>query len=165
MNDFYVECLIKQKTKMVKVFLRIAFTVLTVLFLLLVPMYGFLAILMALFSGILSYFMMLECSLEYEYLYVDREISIDKISAQRRRKNVAKLNTEKIEIFAPVHSHRLDEYKNRPLKQRDYSVGCEAQPDQRYALVYDNEMRILLSPNDAFIEAVRGVAPRKVFTD
>lgn len=165
MDDFYVECLIKQKTRVGKVFLRVVFTVLAALFLLLAPMYGFLAILMALLCGILSYFMMLECSLEYEYLYVDREISIDKISAQRRRKNVAKLNTEKIEILAPVHSHRLDEYRNRPLKQKDYSVGYAEQPDQRYAIIYNNEMRILISPNDAFIAAVRGVAPRKVFTD
>lgn len=165
MNDFYVEYMVKQKTPIIKIFLRILFTILTVLFFLLTPVAGFLAIAMALLSGALSYFLTLECSLEYEYLYVDRELSVDKISAQRRRKTVAKFNTEKIEIFAPVRSHRLDEYGNRPLKQKDYSVGYEAQPDQRYVLIYNNELRILLSPNTALVEALRGVAPRKVFTD
>ena len=165
MSESYVECLIKHKTPTVKVFLRILFTVLTVLFALLIFMAGFLALIMAVVCGVLSYFMTLEGSVEYEYLYVDREISIDKISAQRRRKTVEKLNTEKIEILAPVKSWHLDEYKNRQLKIKDYSVGYEAQPDKRYMLIYNNEVKVLLSPSSAFIAAVKSVAPRKVFTD
>ena len=165
MSESYVECLVKHKTPTVKVFLRFLFTVLTVLFALLIFMAGFLALIMAVVCGILSYFMMLESSVEYEYLYVDREISIDKISGQKRRKTIEKLNTEKIEILAPVKSWHLDEYKNRELKQKDYSIGYEAQPDQRYVLIYNNEARVLLSPNPAFVAAVKSVAPRKVFTD
>lgn len=165
MSESYVECLVKHKTPTVKVFLRILFTVLTVLFALLIFMAGLLAFIMAVVCGILSYFMMLECSVEYEYLYVDREIIIDKISGQKKRKTIEKLNTEKMEILAPVNSWHLDEYKNRELKQKDYSIGYEAQPDQRYVLIYNNEARVLLSPNSAFVAAVKSIAPRKVFTD
>ena len=165
MSESYVECLVKHKTPTVKVFLRIFFTVLTVLFVLLFFIVCIPAIIMAMVSGVLSYFMSLECNVEYEYLYVDREISIDKISGQKRRKTIEKLNTEKIEILAPVKSWHLDEYKNRELKQKDYSIGYEAQPDQRYVLIYNNEARVLLSPNSAFVAAVKSVAPRKVFTD
>lgn len=165
MGESYVECLVKHKTPAVKAFLRILFMVLTVLFVLLFFAVGFLAIIMALVCGGLSYFMSLECNVEYEYLYVDREISIDKISAQKRRKTIEKLNTEKIEILAPVNSWHLDEYRKRELKTKDYSVGYEAQPDGRYMLVYNNEMKVLLSPNSAFIAAIKSVAPRKVFTD
>ena len=165
MSETYVECLVKHKTPTVKFFLRILFTVMTVLFVLLFLMVGFLALIMAVVCGVLSYFMSLECNVEYEYLYVDREISIDKISGQKRRKTVEKLNTEKIEIVAPVNSWHLDEYKNRQLKQKDYSIGYEAQPDQRYMLIYNNEVKILLSPNSAFVAAVKNIAPRKVYTD
>ena len=165
MSESYVECLVKHKTPTVKVFLNILFVVLTVLFVLLFFVVGFPALIMAVVCGGLSYFMSLECNVEYEYLYVDREISIDKISAQRRRKTVEKLNTEKIEILAPVKSWHLDEYKNRQLKIKDYSVGYEAQPDKRYMLIYNNEVKVLLSPSSAFIAAVKSVAPRKVFTD
>lgn len=165
MSDSYVECLVKHKAPTVKVFLKILFIVLTVLFILLFFVVGLLALIMAAVCGVLSYFMTMECSVEYEYLYVDREISIDKISAQRKRKTIEKMNTEKIEILAPVNSWHLDEYRNRQLKQKDYSVGYEAQPDQRYMLVYNNEMKVLLSPNSAFIAAIKSVAPRKVFTD
>lgn len=165
MSETYVECLIKHKTPTVKTALRILFIVLCVLFVLLFLMVGFPAILMALVCGVLSYFMSMECNVEYEYLYVDRELSIDKISAQKKRKTVEKLNMEKIEILAPVNSWHLDEYKNRQLKVKDYSIGYEAQPDQRYMLIYNNEMRVLLSPNAALIAAMKNIAPRKVFTD
>lgn len=166
MSESYVECLVKHKTPTVKAILRILFPVLTVLFVFLgIAGIGLLALIMALVCAALSYFMSLECNVEYEYLYVDRELSIDKISAQKRRKTVEKLNTEKIEILAPVKSWHLDEYKNRQLKQKDYSIGYEAQPDQRYMLIYNNEMRVLISPNSALIAALKSVAPRKVFTD
>ena len=81
MSESYVECLVKHKTPTVKVFLKILFVVLTVLFVLLFFVVGFPALIMAVVCGGLSYFMSLECNVEYEYLYVDREISIDKISA------------------------------------------------------------------------------------
>ena len=165
MGESYVECLIKHKTPAVKKALRILFIALCVLFVLLFLMVGFPALIMALVCGVLSYFMSLECNVEYEYLYVDRELSIDKISAQKKRKTVEKLNTEKIEILAPVNSWHLDEYKNRQLKQKDYSIGYEEQPDKRYMLIYNNETRVLLSPNADLIAAVKSVAPRKVFTD
>lgn len=165
MSDSYVECLVKHRTPTVKVILRVLFLVLTVLFVLLFFAVGFPALIMAVVCGVLSYFISLECSVEYEYLYVDREISIDKISAQKKRKTVEKLNTEKIEILAPVKSWHLDEYKNRQLKVKDYSIGYEAQPDKRYMLIYNNELKVLLSPNSAFIAAVKNIAPRKVFTD
>lgn len=165
MSDSYVECLVKHRTPTVKVILRVLFLVLIVLFVLLFFAVGFPALIMAVVCGVLSYFMSLECSVEYEYLYVDREISIDKISAQKKRKTVEKLNTEKIEILAPVKSWHLDEYKNRQLKVKDYSIGYEAQPDKRYMLIYNNEVKVLLSPNSAFIAAVKNIAPRKVFTD
>lgn len=165
MGDFYVECLVKQKTPTVKIFIKILFIALTALFVLFSFMMGLLALIMAAVCGVLSYFMILECSLEYEYLYMDREISIDKISGQKRRKTVEKFSTEKIEILAPVNSGHLDEYRKRNLKQKDYSIGYEEQPEQRYLLVYNNEAKVLLSPNSAFIDAIKSIAPRKVFTD
>ncbi len=165
MSESYVECLVGQRTPVVKTFLKILFLALTVLFFLFSFAAGFLGLILAVVCGFLSYFMMLETSVEYEYLYVDREISIDKISGKRKRKNVEKLNVEKMEILAPVKSWYLDEYRNRNLKQKDYSIGYEAQPDQRYALIYEGGTKILLSPSPAFVAAVKSVSPRKVFTE
>ncbi len=165
MNESYVECLVKHKTPAIKSFLKILFSVLTVLFFLISFMVGFTGLIMAVVCGVLSYFTSMEASIEYEYLYVDREISIDKISNRKKRKNVEKIETAKMEILAPVKSWHLDEYRGRNLKQKDYSIGYEEQPDQRYALIYEGGVEILLSPSPAFIAAVKNAAPRKVFTD
>ena len=62
MSESYVECLVKHKTPTVKVFLKILFVVLTVLFVLLFFVVGFPALIMAVVCGGLSYFMSLECN-------------------------------------------------------------------------------------------------------
>lgn len=165
MSESYVECLVRHKTSPVKVFLKFFFPVLAVLFFLLSVATGLLGLIMAAVCGVLSYFMTLEASIEYEYLYVDKEISIDKIRGQRKRKNVEKFDTGKIEILAPVKSWHLDEYRGRNLKEKDYSIGYEAQPDERYVLICNKDEKLLLSPSPAFVAAVKSVAPRKVFTD
>lgn len=163
--ESYVECLVRQKTPAVKVLLKFLFPVLTVLFLFASLLVGLPGFIMAVVCGVLSYFMRLEASVEYEYLYANKEIGIDKIRAKQKRKNVEKIEIEKIEILAPVKSWHLDEYRNRNLKQKDYSIGYETQPDERYVLICDNGEKLLLSPSPAFIDAIRSVAPRKVFTD
>ena len=107
----------------------------------------------------------MKADLEYEYLYLDREISIDKVMAKSRRKKAGSFAIEKMEIFAPLNSHRLDSYKNRELKTLDYSSRIAAQPERRYMMVWNGDTKIILEPNEEMIRAVQSVAPRKVFTD
>lgn len=123
---------------------------------------------MAIVFGVLMYFANLNAEIEYEYLYLDREITVDKIMAQTKRKKVAKFNLEKMEIFAPINSHQLDSYKNRNLKSVDYSSGVEQKPDPRYIMVYGDEggtKLVVLEPNEAMVKAIKTIAPRKVFND
>ena len=67
-------------------------------------------------AGIGAYFTSLNASVEFEYLYVDKEISVDKILNKTKRKKVEKFETERMEIFAPINSWHLDNMKNRQLK-------------------------------------------------
>ena len=80
-------------------------------------------------AGIGAYFTSLNASVEFEYLYVDKEISVDKILNKTKRKKVEKFETESMEIFAPINSWHLDNMKNRQLKVTDYSSGVAGQPD------------------------------------
>ena len=72
---------------------------------------------------------------------------------------------DKMEILAPVKSHQLDSFRNRSAKQKDYSIGLELKPDRRYAMYYEGNEKILLSPSEELVKAMKNVAPRKVFTD
>lgn len=116
-------------------------------------------------TGVGAYFATLYSDLEYEYLYLDKELVIDKVMAKSRRKRVAAYQVDRMEIMAPFRSYRLDNYKNRQVKIKDYSIGEEQQPDLRYAVYYEGGEKLILSPSQEMVKAIRNVAPRKVFTD
>lgn len=164
MNETYVECLVKKKTPMYMVFLKILSMVLAVCFVIV----GFVflpALIIGAAIGAGAYFLYLNADLEYEYLYVDKEITVDKVMAKTRRKRVAVFDVGKIEILAPIKSWHLDSYKNRNDKVIDYSSGEEKQPDKRYVFFYEGSKKVIFEPNEEMVKAIQFVAPRKVFRD
>ena len=155
MSDSYVECLVKAKqptwAKILKVLL-IALTVLSCL-----VMFVFIIFLpVALAAGVGAYFLNMYTDLEYEYLYLDKELSVDKIMAKSKRKRVGTYSLDRMEVFAPVYSYHLDNFKNRQVKEKDYSIGEVLQPDGRYAMYYEGGEKILLSPNEELVKVLFG---------
>ena len=166
MNETYVECLVKHQTNPALRFLKYLLYVLTATIGLFSLLTNFLiGFIVAIGLGVGAYFLNLNTDLEYEYLYVDKEISIDRIMAKSKRKKIASFDVEKMEIFAPINSYHLDDYKNRQIKPTDYSSGVKTQPDKRYVFFYEGQKKVILEPSEAFVKAVYNVAPRKVFTD
>ena len=121
------------------------------------------ALLIALLMGVAAYFITMNANLEYEYLYVDKELSVDKVMNKSRRKRIATFDIGKVEIMAPIKSHQLDSYQNRNYKAVDYSSWEEKQPDGRYVFYYDGQQKVIFEPNEEMIKAILNVAPRKVF--
>lgn len=167
MSETYVECLVKGKAPMLPRILKIVLILLSAFLGLCVVLFGagFGSFLLAIAAGVAAYFVSWYCSVEYEYLYLDKEISVDVIWAQTRRKRVGTYSLDRMEILAPVKSYHLDGYKNRNVKVKDYSIGEERQPDLRYAMYYEGGAKIILSPSEEFVKVIKNVAPRKVFTD
>ncbi len=162
MTDTYVECLVKQNPKAFKKFLKYLMISLTVLMGIACLLTGMLILFaVAVGMGVLAYFVSLNSELEYEYLYCDREITIDKIMSQTKRKRVAKFEVDKMEILAPANSYKLDEFKNRQWKESDYSSG-DLQNPRRYVFYYEGQKKVIIEPSEAFVKAVYNVAPRKV---
>ena len=54
-----------------------------------------------------DYFYLPRLSVEFEYLYVNGELDIDRIFSQSRRKRAASYELSNMEIMAPFSSHRL----------------------------------------------------------
>lgn len=164
MSETYVECLVARTGSPLLRFLKMLFIMLTVVFVVIgvvfIP-----GLLVAIGTGIAAYFSYMNADVEYEYLYLDREISVDKVMAKSRRKKVSSYSLEKMEIFAPLNSHRLDSYRNRQLKTVDYSSGIAAQPERRYMMIWNGDTKIILEPNAEMVKAIQAIAPRKVFTD
>lgn len=165
MNETYVECLVKKKSNSIMKLLKILTTMLAVCF----GFIGLALFLPALIIGIpmaiAAYFITMNTDIEYEYLYVDKELTVDKIMNRSKRKKVAAFDLGRMEILAPFKSYHLDSFKNRTVKTVDYGSGTERQPDIRYAMYYDGTQKVILEPSPELIKAIQMIAPRKVFKD
>ena len=164
MSEAYVECLVKARTSGVKNAVKYLLFLVTGLVFVLALLSGYILLLvLAVAIGVLAYFVNLNADVEYEYLYLDKELTVDKVLAKTKRKRVAVYQLSRMEVLAPIKSYHLDDYKNRDVKVRDFSVGYEDKPDLRYAMYYEGGEKILLSPSPELIKVMRNVAPRKVF--
>ena len=167
MSESYVECLVKAKGSVGLLILRYVLYALVVVFLFLgISGFGFLATVLAIASGVGGYLVGQYGQIEYEYLYLDRELTVDKVIAQSKRKRVATYSMEKVEIMAPIRSYRLDNHgsANRS-KVLDYSIGREEQPDRRYVIYYEGNVKLVISPSVEMVRAMKDANPREVFSE
>ena len=158
-----MECLVARKSSFPLRLLKTILMMLTVCFFIVGMMY-LAALVVAIVLGVASYFAYMNADIEYEYLYLDKEMSVDKVMAKSRRKKAAVYSIEKMEVLAPVKSYHLDAFRNRELKTVDYSSG-EADDKNKYVMVYEGNVKVILEPNAEMVKAIQSVAPRKVFTD
>ena len=158
MNDSYKELLVRRERSTKDTLLRVVSIIPTVLIGLLTLLTGnILFFIVAVAFGVLDYFVFQWTDIEYEYLYLDKEISIDKIMAKTRRKRVLTIDVNKID--------QLDSYRNRQVKAIDYSAGHDL-PDQKlYVMFYEGSQKYLLNLTEDFAKTVKGIIPRKVFLD
>ena len=165
MSDAYVECLVKAKKSALGGILKVELILVAAICFLVALMGSFLAFILVILAGVGVYFVNLFTDLEYEYLYLDKELTVDKVMARSKRKRVAVYSLDRMEIFAPIKSYRLDNFKNRDVKVKDYSIGEEQQPDLRYVMYYEGGEKIILSPSPELIKIMKNAAPRKAFSD
>ena len=165
MSEAYVECLVKGKGSVVFYLLRYFLYAWCVVGFLSVPWTSFFGILFGFGFAAGGYYLGTFGEVEYEYLYMDKELSVDRILAQSRRKKMASYSMEKVEIVAPINSHRLDSMKNRQVNAKDFSTGSQEQPDKRYVFYYEGSEKVTFSPSEEMLKVMKNANPRKVFTD
>lgn len=167
MSEAYKELLIKQvgnkRDKFLGILLVAAACISTVSGLLV----HFLFLLAAILFGILSYVLYFrKKKVEYEYVYVDKELRIDRIYNETRRKRATVLDLSKMEILAKENSHHLDSYRNRQVKETDYSTGMEDTEElSTYVLYYAGTDKYYLSLTEDFMKTIRQTMPHKVKAD
>lgn len=166
MSDSYIELLIKRRTNPVKSIIKYALTVIAAVCLFL----GLMGYLTLFFVGIIlaliAYFVYLNAYVEYEYLYLNKELSVDRILAKSKRKRMAEFDLQRMEVLAPANSHHLDAYQNR--KYAVYDFASNQEDSKPYILIYagDNEVaKVKLDMTDELFKVIRDISPRKVFAD
>lgn len=168
MTDNYVELLVKKKTSPMVKALRFSCILMGVFQLLIGAVFHawfFMGtgVLFILFSWLVAY----QGNIEYEYLYVDKQFSVDKIHNRRKRKKIAEYNLEtELEILAPAGSHQLDYMKERVSQVRSYTSGsADAQVYEMIVHVGNELWLIRIEMTDELFEQLHMVSPRKVFKD
>lgn len=88
--------------------------------------------------------------IEYEYLYCDDVMIIAKIINKSKRKNMAKIEAENMELVAPVGAKELEQYKQLPI--RDFaSAGKKGQLYVMVTTLQKKKVRILFEPSDKLL--------------
>ena len=167
MNDLYSELLVKKeqtlKDKAIKILMIALIVIAVAAGLVMTP----LAWIVVLGLGIAAYFVLPNRDLEYEYVFVNGELDIDRIASKAKRKRMHTFDLAKMDIMAPVKSHRLDyQNHNTNLKVLDFSSG---NPEHKiFAMIISGEKevyKVLLEPDQELISNIEKSCPRKVFVD
>lgn len=163
MNDTYVEVMVKKKDSP---FLGVGKILLwgIAIACLVVGAIGWVVMFVpAVIFGCIAYFVIPMLDLEYEYLYLDKEISIDKVMAKEKRKHCMTLDLNKMEVMAPENSHELDSYKARNLKVSDFSSQLPDTKPYMIAINGNDGMSLVkIEPSAEMLKAIKQVFPRKV---
>ena len=169
MDTGCLEVVVNRKTNTLMKALHYGAIVLAVCFLLSAFMIHFALIVPAVACAVGVYFTWLECVVDYEYVYVDREIRIAKIMQKQRRKEIGVYDLGKMEIMAPAGSWHLDAYKGRNLEVLDYSSGMDDNLPCRYEIVLEGGKKLILDLVGEYGSQITGLIrnyyPRFVFTD
>lgn len=102
-------------------------------------------------------------SVEYEYTYCDKEIDVDVIYSQQKRKRVITLDVSKMEALVCMKADKFGEYKNRQFVTKDFSSKRAENLDNAYAMIYEGNIMYILEPGERLLNALSYVCPRKIF--
>ena len=122
MDEIFIERIVKRKVDIKGMLLRVLAVVLTVLSLCTILFLGMLGLTLTILFAYLTYLVWAYTSVEYEYSFLNTELTIEKIMGQRKRKHVDEFDIKQAEIIAPAVS---DEIKSRAgnIVTLDYSTG------------------------------------------
>ena len=163
MDTGCLEVVVKRKKSTAMAFLKVLTIMLAVCFALIGLMGIWPALIIAAACAVAAYFVSQNVDVEYEYTYLDRELRLAKIMNLSKRKEIGKYDLEKMEILAPANSYHLDDFKNKKVRELDYSSHEEKKPDPRYFLYVGGDTKLILEPTTEMVEAIRSFAPRKTF--
>ena len=161
MSDYYTEQLVKKRTDMKDIAIKALLTALTIVSILAIFMFP-MAIIAPVIMIAADIIMFRRLDVEYEYIYVNGELDIDKIMHKERRKHLFTANLNEMEVLAKSGASELDAFKN--VKTADYTTRQpEAKVYEMVLLIKGEKIKVLFEPNEEMLEGIWMTAPRKVF--
>ena len=135
----------------------IALTVLSALVVFIFPM----GIILPVALIVIDVFVFRGLNLEYEYLFVNGDLDIDKIMNKSKRKRVFSMNVADMEVLAPVNAGELMQFQRAKVSDYTSNTG-NADVYAMVVLEKGVHRKILFEPNEEIVEGFYMMAPRKV---
>ena len=161
MGDYYTEQLVKRSTPGWTVLIKALLILATAISVVLTVMLPFVVIAPVIMVCV-DILLFRRMDVEYEYLYVNGNLDIDKIMAKAKRKRIFEMQIENLEVIAPAGSSELRQYQR--IKADNYgSRTPEAKSYEMIVLRNGEKRKIIFEPNQTILDGMRMMAPRKVF--
>ena len=137
MSDLYTEEIVKKEKTMKDTVIRVLLIAGTAVAVLSLMVLGWLSIILIIAFAVADYFVLPTLELEYEYLYVNGEIDIDKIMSKQKRKRV--------------------------FSGDDFSSGKKDAKTYTMILKKDQGMEmVIFEPGEVMLKDMKRMAPREV---
>lgn len=160
MEEVFVEFIIKRRTGIKEAMIR-TLSVMVVFFAFLFTLQlGMLGITITILLGYVAYLAWTYTSIEYEYSFLNGELTVDRIMGQRKRKFVDSFDIKQAEIIAPSFSDEIIRRSGSVAKTYDFSSGHKS--DRLYSIILNNgkgNVQVVFEPNEKFIEAIHRMRP------
>lgn len=164
MNDVFNEQLVarkpNQKDMLKKVGIVGAGIVLIFAALTVEILMGFiLPIIIVVIAGVV--FMMRRYNIEYEYVFTNGDLDIDRITNKSRRKQVLSVNVKSFVTMVPAGNKAYENEISNFTKLYDFSSGTVTE-DTYVAIFEQNKERVkmIFEPNEQMFKAIRSYIPR-----
>ena len=167
-NDVFKEQLVKRekngKDTMKKIGIIIGALVLIII-LSMIPFIIRLGLLLPLIVviGWLAIFFIRRLNQEFEYVFTNGELDIDRIYNKSKRKRALSIDVRSIHVLINAKHPDYQQETNNIKETFDFSSGIET--DNLYAAVLDHDgkrTKLLMEPNDTLLDAIKMYIPRKV---
>ena len=159
MDEVFVEQIVKRRISISGILLRMLFIFLTLAGLMSMMILGMLGFTIAILLGYATYLVWAYTSVEYEYSFLNGELSVDKIIGQRKRKSIANYDIKEAEIVAPLVSDAVVRASGNAII-KDYSTRINN--NDLYAMIINNsngKFKVVFEPNEKVLEAMYHVRP------
>lgn len=163
MNDVYVEWLVAKKRNLFGKVSRVVCLLASIL--LWIGALGYVNTIVLIFAvlvSIITYFLFCFTDLEYEYVYVNGELMVDRILKKSMRKRMINIEASEMEVVAPMTSPKVDGYKHRQWKEFIFTSGYEKNQRKIYEIYCNNGVKVVFEPSREMLEAMKSQMFSKV---
>ena len=110
----------------------------------------------------LDVFLFNRMNIEYEYVFFNGSLDIDRIANKASRKRLFSTDLKEAVVVAPTGAQEVLGYQH--VKAKDFSTRTPENKTYEMVVPQGSEkIRIIFEPNEEMLQAMKDIAPRKVF--